>query len=295
MNCKNQLNFSLILNVPPVMQGDVGIGRLPYNKMHTINVLWTGGLDSTFRILELSQLPVVIQPYYIWDQTRGSIKQELRAMKRIAADVRLHPQTKASLLPIKIIHDAEIAKNAAITHAWKILHERYSLGSQYDYLARFAFQHGLKLEVGLESSARSKATTAINSESNIVLNNINTGGEKVSFYQIDESASSPEGILIFQNLILPASLWHMSKLDEVEAYRAWGYGDTITKTWFCHRPVFGLPCGHCNPCKDCLNEGLAFRVPRLGYYLGTCRMYLFGILRRIKRVVFFYKYLPHEQ
>ena len=262
--------------------------------MQTINILWTGGLDSTFRILELSRLSVIIQPYYVWDQTRSSSKQELKAMKRVIADVTANPQTKAELLPIKIIQDTEIAKNATITHAWEILHEKYALGSQYDYLARFAFQYGLKLEVGLEASDRGKASTAIRQESELEFNSIDIGeGKKVSFYQINELHSTKEGVLMFRNLHLPASLWHMSKLDEVEAYKAWGYEDTITKTWFCHRPVFGLPCGHCNPCKDCLNEGLAFRVPRLGYWLGAIRMYMFAILHRIKRLVLFYKYLSH--
>ena len=32
--------------------------------MKHINVLWTGGLDSTFRILELSKADVEVQPYY---------------------------------------------------------------------------------------------------------------------------------------------------------------------------------------------------------------------------------------
>lgn len=63
----------------------------------------------------------------------------------------------------------------------------------------------------------------------------------------------------------------MSKLDEIEKYTEWGYNRTIKKTWFCHRPIWGMPCGHCNPCKDCLNEGLAFRVPKLGYILGGLR------------------------
>lgn len=137
--------------------------------MDIVNVLWTGGLDSSYRICELSRMPVTIQPYYIWDHTRGSIKQELRAMKRIAQDVKRHPDTKATLLPLKIVYDSEIKEDTAITEAWKVLNKKYALGSQYDYLARFAKQYGLKLEVGLESSERSKATNAIKAETQLIL------------------------------------------------------------------------------------------------------------------------------
>ena len=38
----------------------------------TVNVLWTGGFDSTYRIVELSRLNVVVQPYYLLDEKRRS-------------------------------------------------------------------------------------------------------------------------------------------------------------------------------------------------------------------------------
>ena len=237
--------------------------------METVNILWTGGLDSTYRVLELSRLPVIIKPYYIWDKTRGSIKQELNAMKKISHDIAVNPATKAKLLPVNVVMDSDIKDDPEITNAWKVLNDKYALGSQYDYLARFAKQNGLKLEVGIECSERSKASNTIKKETSIHIHNSLRGG--YSAYFVDPSKSSYEGGLVFKDLLLPATLWNMSKLDEIEKYKEWGYKKTIKKTWFCHRPVFGMPCGHCNPCKDCLNEGLAFRVPRLGYILGGLR------------------------
>lgn len=36
-----------------------------------INILWTGGLDSTCRVAQLSQMGnIIIQPYYIIDPCR---------------------------------------------------------------------------------------------------------------------------------------------------------------------------------------------------------------------------------
>ena len=141
-------------------------------------------------------------------------------------------------------------------------------------MARFAKQYKLKLEVGLESSERSKATNTIKAETSLLLSE----SEDYKVYSIDTRNSSENGIIIFENILLPATIWHMSKLEEIEEYKRLGFEKTIRKTWFCHRPVLGIPCGHCNPCKDCLNEGLAFRVPRRVYR---------GLVRRLSKLLLF--------
>ena len=52
-------------------------------EKQTINVLWTGGLDSTCRVAQLSQMDnITIQPYYIVDPGRKSVEYELKAMKK---------------------------------------------------------------------------------------------------------------------------------------------------------------------------------------------------------------------
>lgn len=250
--------------------------------METVNVLWTGGLDSSYRIIELSRLDIDIQPYYIYDHTRGSIKHELKAIKMITDDVKKNKYTKARLLPLKIIYDIDIKEDAVITEAWERMNQKYALGSQYDYLARFSKQHGLKLEVGLECSNRSKATVAVCKEAQLLLKTIGVEGYNV--YYIDTEHGSKDIRLLFENMLFPATMWHMSKLDEVKGFKDLGFEHSINKTWFCHRPIWGLPCGHCNPCKDCLNEGLAFRIPKLGYALGEIRRFYYGIKRRVNKL-----------
>lgn len=76
----------------------------------------------------------------------------------------------------------------------------------------------------------------------------------------------------------------MTKLEEVEYMKSIGLENIILKTWFCHRPVFGYTCGHCNPCKDALNEGMSFRVSKIGYVLGTLRL-CYGKFKRIPKKI----------
>lgn len=235
--------------------------------MTRVNILWTGGLDSTFRILELSKYDVEIQPYYVIDKGRKSVKYEKRAMEKIRQDVINNPATKAVLMPVRWINKSDIAPNTEITEAWKSLKERYSIGSQYDWLARFAQANNLTLEVCLEKSNRSKAVAALTGESQLREDNL----DGVSVMAIDKTTATREAYLIFGNFVFPSSLWNMTKEEEVELYKKWGFEHTVKKTWFCHAPIFGFPCGHCHPCQDALNEGMAFRVPRVGIVLGSIR------------------------
>lgn len=232
----------------------------------TVNILWTGGLDSSFRVIELSQMDVTIQPWYIIDPVRGSLKNEMRAMREITDIIRRHPHTKGTLLDFKTINIADIAPDAKITAAFNRLHEKYTIGHQYDLIARYASQNNIRFEMGLEKSDRSKAYACVQNE--VDLQRFTDG--EYSVLRANSEKSSDDGNLIYSNIDLATSLWDMTKVEEVETLRKMGHGDTVKHTWFCHMPVFGMPCGHCNPCRDSINEGLAFRVPMAGrvlYYI----------------------------
>ena len=57
-------------------------------KKTAVLVLWTGGWDSTFRIVELSRSFCSIQPIYVIDPERQSIGYELAAMDAIVDSLR---------------------------------------------------------------------------------------------------------------------------------------------------------------------------------------------------------------
>lgn len=246
-----------------------------------VNILWTGGLDSSFRVIELSQMGVIIQPYYIVDPVRSSIKYELKAIKTITDIIRNHPKTKATLLDLKKIYLNQIVADKKISEAFTRLHDKYVIGHQYDLIARYAEQHNIRFELSLEKSDRSKAMCCISNETTL----IPFKDDEYSIYRINPDKSSKDGMLVFSNIDLPTSLWNLTKLEEVEQLKRMGHSDTIKYTWFCHFPVFGMPCGHCNPCQDSINEGLSFRVPLKGRILYYFYKPLKSILNRIKKIL----------
>ena len=66
-----------------------------------INLLWTGGWDSTFRLLDLVLIKKkTVQPHYILDPDRLSTGMELKTMKDIKWVLfDKHQQTKRQIFP----------------------------------------------------------------------------------------------------------------------------------------------------------------------------------------------------
>ena len=234
-----------------------------------VNVLWTGGLDSSCRIAELSVKDVIVQPYYVLDKRRKSLRNEMKAISKISQIIRNKKNTICELRDCIFIDIDTISPNEEITNAFKVLKSKYIIGDQYDWLARLAHEKALDLEVCIENSPRSKAHNAINGECSLIKDE----RDGVSVLTIDKANSSKEACLVFDYLRFPLSIWEMAKTEEVEEMKNLGLGEIVPETWFCHRPVLGKPCGRCNPCKDALNEGMAYRVPLTGRMLGLIRHY----------------------
>ena len=64
--------------------------------MKRINVLFTGGLDSSYTMMYFSKFEVELQPYYLKDN-RPSEQYELKAIDSIIEDIRKNPDTRAEV------------------------------------------------------------------------------------------------------------------------------------------------------------------------------------------------------
>ena len=243
----------------------------------TINVLWTGGLDSTYRICELSRQNVKVQPIYV-TENRKSEKKELEAIQRIVLKLNSNPLTKFTLLPLKTFDIKRLKPNKDISNAWNNLNKKYLLGSQYEYLATLANMLDSELEIGVTFDPRGKIARTIYGEGVEVKLPRDTTNVSLTYLDLDFINSSDEVKLLFKNLKMPQSLFHINKQIEWSRLKEMGLEDIAKETWFCHTPIFGLPCGRCNPCKDALNEGMAWRVPRTGRILGLIRAVIHKLL-----------------
>lgn len=244
----------------------------------TVNVLWTGGLDSSFRMIQLSRHDVRVQPYYVSDD-RESEPFELEAIRRITEDILAHPGTVFTLLPLIVLKRRQIEPDTEITEAYRRVCERYPIGWQYEWLARLSKSVD-GLEIGLERPGPTGASRCISN-----LGRTKAVGEgPVRYAVLEPEASDPDLFAVFGRFHFPLPLFEFRKLEELEKYKEWGFGSTIEKTWFCHWPVKGRPCGYCKPCVSLIHEGLGFRFRRSGLRRYRLRA-LYNLSRKVKAVV----------
>lgn len=217
------------------------------------NILWTGGWDSTYRLLDLSlNKQVTIQPYYIIDDTRASTDMEFKTMDQIIEMIKKFDKTAFQRIMERIdIRKEDIPKNSDITESYRRLSQQSRLGGQYEWLARYTDSLGIN---DLELSVHVGGTVEgfIKDDIELIQN------EHDSFY-ILKDIPSYEDLNLFGYFHFP--LLGMTKLDMQEQSIASGFNHIMEETWFCHIPINGQPCGMCNPCKQTRELGLGNRVP----------------------------------
>ncbi len=216
--------------------------------MRTVEIFWTGGYDSSFRVLQLSRCPVRIKPYYLSDGRRSE-PNELAAIAGITELLKAKPETQCEFLPLEILTKSDRKKVDAVSEAYARLRSRDHIGSQYEWLGWFATEHeGIEISVHEQAIALIRKYGALKRVSDEV-----TGDHHV----IDRERSEADIVAVFGNYRFP--LAEYTKLKMRECYAAMGAEDVMALTWFCYRPKGGKPCGTCHPCQCTIEEGLAGR------------------------------------
>lgn len=245
-----------------------------------VHLLWTGGWDSTFQLLRLllvHRLPV--RPIYLLDDRRGSLEVELRTMERIRERLgELHPQTRTRLLPTLTGRVSELPSDPQVEQAFARLLGLCPLGSQYEWLAKFCRQHGLRdVEVGFEKTR---------SGAGALLTDLGVAGTSAAGYPVHRLAPDgrhPDVQLVFGAYACP--LFEISKQEMAREVDARGWRPLMHDTWFCHRPVGTTPCGLCNPCVGVIKAGLGWRIPPRRRAVGAVHRATIGLAKNTARPI----------
>lgn len=224
-------------------------------KQEPVKLLWTGGWDSTFRLLQLAVCERrLIQPYYLIDPTRRSAGQEVRVMEQIRDRLcSEYDQVRELILPTVYTRVRDIRQNDSITEAHRGVAAYSGIGEQYEWLARWCAGHGIE-EIELCIHRDDKAHRAI--EPYIT----RSGKGANTFCVFDSRFSSTDESLLFGYFRYP--LFDLSKLDMKHIMTLEGLASYMDMTWFCHNPSSAdTPCGVCSPCTYAIEEGLGYRIP----------------------------------
>lgn len=218
-----------------------------------VYLMWTGGWDSTFRLVELSFEEVNIFPVYVIDSKRRSKDIEILRMEQILDALRNKPLTKANIHDVELIELESIAKDDEITQAYYHIHEKTHLGSQHEWLARLG-----KTRPGMELG-----TEAGDPKTSHIIDAIQTFGKLVvegNIGKLDPQESTKEGMLVLGCFTFP--LITRTEKDMLQLIKQWEYEDIMQNIWFCHTPIKGKPCGLCHPCDVKMESDMHFLLPK---------------------------------
>jgi queuosine biosynthesis protein QueC len=215
------------------------------------NILWTGGWDSTYRVLYLVLIEKkIVQPHYIFDVARNSSARELQAISEIRRELkRIDEEAFRRLRKTNITPITEIPACNEISEAYQSLREKAPLGGQYDWLARYAKSEGIdQIELCVELSENSKAYYFLKGN---LIKNAN------GLYKL--KAEADKGLQIFSYYEFPVV--DLTKLEMKAKATQLGFIEALEKSWFCFNPIHGTPCGTCNPCISTIEDGMKYRFP----------------------------------
>ena len=221
----------------------------------SVKLLWTGGWDSTFRLLQLLLHDRVhVVPYYLEDRTRPSTDTEIDTMARISERLREEfPHTRELLQPMLRAAVTDIAVDEDIAIALREIRRKSFIGSQYAWLPAFCRAHGLEgMELGVHVDDKVQALL----RGFVVEVDHPAGFRSV---RVDPACAGTPEHTLFGAFGFP--LFRVDKRGIERESRTAGWDGIMEMTWFCHRPVRGKPCGLCAPCVYTIEEGLARRVP----------------------------------
>ena len=251
------------------------MNRIPQGTaVDPVLLLWTGGWDSTFRLLQLMHdTQTVVQPVYILDDSRGSIANEIRAMRRIRRGLaERDARFETRILPTLYVSLDQIVPDDQVASMVERLSRHVRVGSQYAYLARYARRLAGALELSMHDREH---------------------GLGAAVWPHSDTVDGPYGAVrrlrgdapAYLDLLRPYSfpLLGWSKREMGDAAAAGGYRDLLELSWFCHRPRGRAACGRCRPCQQVIQGGMTRRMPLSSRLLGRLRYLRRGLLEALLR------------
>ena len=230
--------------------------------MSTHNLLWTSGWDSTFRLLQIILIEKEnVQPIYIIDKTRRSLKVELEGIKKIQEKIKeLHPEAYERILPVWYVEE-DLTLNKEIEESSNYINLFVKLGSQYSWLAQFCHNHNLNnVEISNDKNLRNDSLT----------NFLMTNYIKADTNTKDQDKYNKVGT-IFKYFSFPVST--LSKRDMLVIAKKNKWENIMYLTWFCHKPRKNKACGKCTPCINVIKKRMGFRIPPVNRMKGYIKIF----------------------
>ncbi len=195
-----------------------------------INIFWTGGMDSTFRLVQLLMTTdFLVQPHYIV-RSEDSTGIEIDSMIKIRRAIsREYPELMPKLLPTLFTNEGNIPEYKDINKEIEALRKSIKIVAQYKIMLNYCKAFDIdQIEVAITSQFE-------------------------FFEQFSNSHVFHSFIYPLKEITKPA-LYKIAKRDN------WNHLLDMTST--CRRPIKKIkPCGICSTCVDMVMQGMGFTLP----------------------------------
>ena len=220
-----------------------------------IYLFWTGGFDSTFRLVQLllknkdninSDNKVYVQPIYVMCPMLDSVygfkrknkELEIKTMKQIRQTLyQKYPNLQKYLLPTRYVTSVHIDIEVTKKYMYISKLKRFTRGiSQYERLAQYSYRHPRPIELGLEKCGTGMDRLTKDYRTGYDVNN-----------RVDLT-KAPKEYIVLKNLRFPIS--YLTKQEMVKISKDKGFYFALEMSWTCWYPTKdGEPCGKCNMCR----------------------------------------------
>lgn len=226
------------------------------NRHPEVRLLWTGGWDSTFRLLELLlEHHATVTPVYLIDPGRLSTRHEFVAMETLRKLIGgLYPAAAERLAPLQTHAVCPPVDDDRWERARRQVLQRHHLGTQYAFIPRTLDLLGLgPVEMAAEIPSNPHRVLDGHLEARTI------DGIPTHVVSASTPVDSPAWVL-FHDCRFP--LAKVTKAQSLAIARSRGYLPVLRHTWFCHSPrPASTPCGYCVPCHTVVVDGLGWRLP----------------------------------
>lgn len=208
------------------------------------NIFWTGGLDSTFRVVQLlTTTGHLVQPHYLVMEDKAT-GVEIDAMIKIRKCIsEKFPEVMDRFLPTIYTNSRLIQKFNDVDEEVFKLRNKIKVIEQYQLMAHYCREHNI-----------SKIDVAI----------IYLEGEMDLFTDYKDS-------LVFKSFAYPTIELSKKMIHEIAVKEGWE--KILLMTSFCKRPIIKIkPCGVCSPCTTAVIAGMGFRLPLISYLIAKFQL-----------------------
>ncbi|MFT5681171.1 MAG: hypothetical protein ACI8RZ_002077 [Myxococcota bacterium] len=207
----------------------------------TVVLFWTGGFDSTFRLMQLLSDGISVVPVYLSVEidARKNQAEELAAMARLTDLLRRR-------FPDALLHDlllvTDLPENPWVEEqarriGYSSSHSR-PMGHQYIGLCRFAESHHVPVEIGVEIGGRAER---------LLRGKVRGQGGACRIDPATLASQLERALMIFHRMRFP--LIHLDRPAMLAEAGSRGFIAVLSQTFSCWFPVDGVACGRCYMCK----------------------------------------------